>query len=61
MSVDIIQFFIDYLIKKSSKNKMSELLKMKDLPSYLLENYKKYFVKYELYSKKDYTFTRLNM
>jgi hypothetical protein len=61
MSVDIIQFFIDYLIKKSSKNKMSELLKMKDLPSYLLENYKKYFVKYELYSKKDYTFTRLNV
>jgi hypothetical protein len=56
MSVDIIQSFIDYLIKKSSKNKLSELLKMKDLPSYLLENYKKYFVKYEYYSKKDYIF-----
>jgi hypothetical protein len=55
-SVDIIQSFIDYLIKKSSKNKLQELLKLKDLPSYLLENYKKYFIKYEFYSKKDYTF-----
>lgn len=55
-SVDIIQSFINYLIKKSSKNKLLELLNMKDLPSYLLENYKKYFEKYEYYGKKDYTF-----
>lgn len=55
-SVDIIQSFIDYLIKKSSKNKLRQLLNMKDISSYLLQNYKKYFVKYEYYSKKDYTF-----
>ena len=55
-SVDIIQLFIKYLIKKTPKNKLEELLNMKSIPSYLLENYKKYFVKYEYYSIKDYTF-----
>ncbi len=53
-SVDAIQEFIDYLIKKNSKTKLDEMIKMKDLPSYLLENYKKYFVKNEFYGKKDY-------
>ena len=55
-SFDIIQLFIKYLIKKTPKNKLEELLNMKSLPSYLLENYKKYFEKYEYYSIKDYTF-----
>ena len=31
------------------------MIKIKDLPDYLLKNYKKYFVKYEFYGKKDYT------
>ncbi len=31
------------------------MIKMKDLPDYLLKNYKKYFEKYEFYGKKDYT------
>jgi len=53
-SVDTIQSFIDYLIEKISKKKIQDFLKMKDFPSYLLENYKKYFIKYEFYSKKDY-------
>lgn len=55
-SYDTIQQFIEYLIKRTSKSRMKELLKMKDLPSYLLENYKKYFVKSEYIGKKDYTF-----
>jgi hypothetical protein len=55
-SVDIIQSFIKYFIKKTPKNKLNELLKVDNLPLYLLENYKKYFIKYKLYSNKDYTF-----
>ncbi len=55
-SSDIIDGFIEYLIDNSSKDKLKELLKKKDdLPSYLLDNYKKYFVKSEYIGKKDYT------
>lgn len=54
-SVDSIEEFIRYLIKKHSKKKLEDMIKMKDLPPYLLKNYKKYFIKYEFYGKKDYT------
>lgn len=54
-SVDAIQLFVEYLIKKSSVKKLEDFIKMKNLPEYLLENYKKYFVKYEEFGKKDYT------
>ena len=54
-STDIIGSFIDYLIKHTSKNKLEQIIKMKDLPSFLLDNYKKYFEKYEYNGKKDYT------
>ncbi len=54
-SSDIIEEFIYYLTKKHSKKELEEMIKMKDLPDYLLKNYKKYFVKYEFYGKKDYT------
>jgi len=50
-STDVLDFFIEYLIKKS-KNK----LPIKNLPAYLIENYKKYFIKYNFISSKDYTF-----
>ena len=54
-SVDVIQLFVEYLIKKSSVKKLEDFIKMKNLPEYLLENYKKYFVKYKFIGKKDYT------
>ena len=33
---------------------LEEFLKIKNLPKYILENYKKYFEKNKLYSDKDY-------
>ncbi len=54
-SSDTLDSFIEYLIDNSSKDKLKKLLKQKDLPSYLLKNYKKYFIKYEYVGKKDYT------
>jgi hypothetical protein len=53
-SVDIIQSFVEYLIKKLSKKKLQDILS--DIPEYLLKNYKKYFVKYKFIGNKDYTF-----
>jgi hypothetical protein len=58
MSVDIIQLFVQYLIKKSSKKQLEEFIKMKNLPDYLLENYKKYFRKEKFKSNKDYIFKK---
>ena len=55
-SVDIIQSFIDYIVQKLSIKKLDDLVKMKNIPEYLLKNYKKYFVKYEYVGNKDYTF-----
>ena len=55
-SVDIIQSFIDYIVQKLSIKKLEVLVKMKNIPEYLLKNYKKYFVKYEYVGNKDYTF-----
>jgi hypothetical protein len=53
-SVDSIQLFIELLIKKMTIEQLEEFIKMKNLPEYLLENYKKYFVKNKLFSDKDY-------
>lgn len=54
-SIDGLESFIDYLIKKH-KNKLDEILRLKNIPSYLLENYKKFFIKYPFIGNKDYTF-----
>jgi len=54
-STDAIESFIDMLIKKSTKNKLDKLIGMKNLPDYLIENYKKYFEKTMLIGEKDYT------
>jgi len=43
-------------MKKLSITKLEVLVKMKNIPEYLLKNYKKYFVKYEYVGIKDYTF-----
>ena len=53
-SVDSIQLFVEFLIKKMTIEQLEEFVKMKNLPEYILENYKKYFVKNKLYSNKDY-------
>lgn len=54
-STDAIESFIGMLIKKSTKNKLDKLIGMKNLPDYLIENYKKYFEKTMLIGEKDYT------
>ena len=53
-SVDTIQLFVEYLIKKSTVKKLQDLLH--NIPEYLLKNYKKYFIKYKEVGNKDYTF-----
>ena len=58
-SVDSIQLFVEYLIKKSTVKKLEDFVKMKNLPEYFLKNYKKYFVKYEYFGKKDCTYKYL--
>lgn len=58
-SYDTLESFIEYLIKKSTVKKLEDFIKMKNLPEYLLANYKKYFVKYEEVGKKDYTYKYL--
>ncbi len=53
-STDAIQEFINYIIKINTKTNLDKMIKMKDLPSYLLKNYESYFRKYEFYGEKDY-------
>ena len=55
-STDVIESFIDLIVKKNSESELEEILELKNIPCYLLDNYKKYFMKYKLYSNKDYTF-----
>lgn len=55
-STDVIDLFVNHIIKSNSKSKLDNLLNLKNIPSYLLEYYKKFFIKYPLYSNKDYTF-----
>ena len=53
-SVDCIQSFVEFLIKKMTIEQLEEFVKIKKLSEYILENYKKYFIKNKLYSDKDY-------
>ena len=55
-SIDILSSFVEYCEQKLSIKKLEDLVKMKNIPEYLLKNYKKYFVKYEDVGNKDYTF-----
>ncbi len=54
-SSDSLTNFTEYLVKKTSKAKLNTMLKMTNLPAYLLSNYKKYFGKYNYIGPKDYT------
>ncbi len=53
-SSENIQEFISYLIENNTKTTLDKMIKMKDLPSYLLKNYKKYFIKNKFSTDKDY-------
>lgn len=55
-SIDVIQQFINYIVKKTSKKKLDEIIELKNIPKYLIDNYKKYFVKNKFIGNKDYTF-----
>jgi hypothetical protein len=53
-STDALDSFIEKIIKKSTKTQLDEFINMKNLPNYLLENYKKYFFKSIFIGEKDY-------
>lgn len=54
-SSDNIEEFAEYIVKHESQEKVKYMMSLKNLPAYLLANYKKYFVKYKLHGSKDYT------
>lgn len=56
ISFDGFEQFRDYIIRSKSKTELNKMLKHKSLPEYIIKNYKKFFRKYELRTKKDYTF-----
>lgn len=55
ISSDSLDSFTNYIVKKNSKKELKKILKLKNNLNYFIENYKKYFVKYKIYSNKDYT------
>jgi hypothetical protein len=56
ISEDNIQQFVYYLLYKLSKAELTKLLDQKNIPEYIIENYKKYFKKNKINTNKDYTF-----
>lgn len=58
MSVDTLQHFVYYLLFKIPKKELDKILNMKkkNVEKYFITNYKKYFFKDEIESKKDYMF-----
>ena len=55
-SYETLENFTNYLVYKTSKKEFNNILNSKKLIDYLIKNYKKYFYKYELETKKDYMF-----
>ena len=56
MSIDSLGNFVRYILQSSTKQLIEKLYKMKGNGlEYFIKNYKKYFTKYELFTKKDYT------
>ena len=58
MSIDTLQHFVNYLVYNMRKKTLEKIIKMnkKSLQKYLIQNYKKYFYKYEMITKKDLMF-----
>ncbi len=54
--IDVFKKFIHKIIINSTVTKLEKLISMKDLSSYLVKKYEKYFVKSKNISDKDYTF-----
>ena len=42
-----------------TKDEIKKYIEMKNLPDYIIDNYKKYFNKYEFIGKKDYYLKQL--
>ena len=55
-SYETLHYFSNYLVYKTSKKELDNILKSKKLTDYLIKNYKKYFYKYINKTKKDYMF-----
>ncbi len=57
ISIDILESFIKFLVKKNNDEFLKKLLKLTttNIVKYLIENYKTYFYKMKLKSNKDYT------
>jgi len=54
-SRDSLDRLVKKIIKKNTKSNLTKLLKQKKLIDELMNNYKKYFKKYRLFTNKDYT------
>lgn len=54
MSIDSFKQFINYLKSKLNIDEINNILKEKNLNNYFTKNYKIYFKKEKLYTKKDY-------
>jgi hypothetical protein len=58
-SYETLEMFTNYLVYKTSKKELDNILKSKKLTDYLIKNYKKYFYKYKNKTRKDYMFKGL--
>jgi hypothetical protein len=56
ISSDVLHFFANYIIKTHTKKEIEEIIKIRNLPKFILQNYKKYFTQTDLFGKKDYVF-----
>ncbi len=54
--IDVFKKFIHNIIINCTVKKLEKLISMKDLSSYLVKKYDKYFIKKKNISDKDYTF-----
>jgi hypothetical protein len=59
MSNDVLTHFSNYLAKKRSRDEVKQILGSRSPEKILIQNYKKYFEKYKLQTKKDYTLKQL--
>jgi len=56
LTIDTLYNFVRYIVYNCSTNRINNLLKTKNIFGELIKDYEKYFIKYKLKCKKDYTF-----
>ena len=54
ISIDTFEQFLKFILNKNKKN-INEFMNTKNIPNVIIKNYKIYFKKHKLYTKKDYT------